>query len=255
MTRSTKDADEDLACLVLSTVLDTHVKRVDESPLQGHHDLQIYYSDRRIGVGEVVSTRDPAWTKLIRAASGRGYTKCADLARLWFVVVKPGKSLKRMTPQIPLLLRQLEDQGIDRVSHSGCGDISAILKRLGIDFCTSSQSTPKHPPGFYIMPSAVAAWVGDGESVRQFCENSLADRGRSKVRKVLQAKADERHLVIILTMDQVGPHTAIDTGELPVYPPNLPQGIDWLWAVASKSTPIRAIYWSPAGRWSDVVID
>jgi hypothetical protein len=252
--RSTKDADEELACLVLGAVLDTRVKRVDKSPLQGHHDLEIYYSDDRLGAGEVVSTRDPIWMKLVDAFSGRGYTKCAELTRLWFVVVKPKTSLKKMQSHVPSLLDRLESQRIDKVSSSGHGDIQDMLKRLGIDFCSSSQPTAKHPPGFYLMPNARAAWVGNGENVRQFCEDFLADKpGRSKVDKLRRAKADERHLVIILTMDQVGPHTAVDTGELPVNPPDLPQGIDWLWVIASKSTPIRTIYWNPVTQWSEVV--
>ena len=62
---STKEADEELACLVLRTALRTPVERVDRSPLQGYHDLEIQYPDGRVGAGEVVSTRHPQWMKLV----------------------------------------------------------------------------------------------------------------------------------------------------------------------------------------------
>jgi len=216
MGQSTKNADEELACLVLGTVLNTRVERVDKSPLQGHHDLEIYYSDGRLGVGEVVSTRDPIWTELIDAVSSRGYAKRPELTRLWFVLVRPGTSLKRVQSHVPALLFQLESQGIDKVSHSGYGHIQTMLKKLGIDSCPSTRPTAKHPPGYYLMPRVLAAWAGDGDGVMQFCESFLAsDPGRSKVDILLHPKADERHVVILLTTDQLGPHTAVDTGELP----------------------------------------
>lgn len=112
--RSTKDADEELASLVLGTALDARVERVDKWPLQGHHDLEIYYSDGRLGVGEVVSTRDPIWTELTDAVSGRGYSKRAELTYLWFVLIRPGTSLKRIQSQVPSLLRRLENHRLRR---------------------------------------------------------------------------------------------------------------------------------------------
>jgi hypothetical protein len=253
--RSTKDADEDLARLVLGATLRARVKRVDQPPLQGHYDLEIRYPDGRVGAGEVVSTRDQAWTKLFAELSGRGYAKCAALTHLWFVTVKPGASLKKMKPHIPALLRELESQGIDKATQSGYGNIAGTFRKHGIQSCSSSQPTMKHPPGFYLLPDILTAWVGDGESVRQFCEDFLSeDLGQSKVDKVGRAEPDERHIVIILTMDQVGHHTAVDTGELPMQAPDLPDEIDWLWVIASKSPPIRAIYWSRAGHWSEALI-
>jgi hypothetical protein len=254
--RSTKDADEELACLVLRTVLGAPVERVDKSPLQGHHDLEIYYPDGRIGAGEVVSARDPQWTNLEAALSRRGYMQDAELARLWFVLVRPGRSVKRMQPHVPSLLRQLESQGIDKVFDSDHSDMRLTLKKLGIESCSSTQPTSMHRPGFYLMPNVLTAWVGNGDDVVQFCQSFLADDvGSAKTDKLRRAEtADERHVVIILTADQLGPHAAVDTGELPSHPPDLPQGVGWLWVIASKSPPIRVVYWSPAGRWSESVV-
>jgi hypothetical protein len=161
-----------------------------------------------------------------------------------------------MQPYVPPLLRQLESQGIEKVADSDHGDVRLILKKLGIESCSSTQPTAKHPPGFYLMPNVLTAWVGSGDDVVQFCESFLTDDvGSSKADKLRRAEtADERHVVIILTADQLGPHTAVDTGELPTHPPDLPQGVDWLWVIASKSPPVRAVYWSPAGQWSETLV-
>ena len=251
---STKDADEELACLVLGTVLGVPVERVDKEPLQGHHDLEIYYPDGRIDAGEVVSVRDPQWMRLIHSLSCRSYTECANLTRLWFVLVKPAASLKDL--EIPSLLRELEAEGIDRISDLGYASMQLMLRKLGIENCSSSAPTERHPPGFYVMPKVLTAFVGDGDGAVQFCERLLAtDLGRSKVDKLRRAEATERHLVIILTPHQLGPHTAIHTGEMPTQPPDLPYGVDWLWLIAAEwSAGTRVIYLSPAGQWAETVV-
>lgn len=254
MSSSTKHQDEALARLVLSRVLDTRVECVDKGPVQGHHDLEIYYPNERLGAGEVVSTRDPKWRKLLDAIFRRGYTECSDLGRLWLVTVRKTTRLNRMQAQVPSLLRQLEGRGIAKISRGSHGDMQVKLKEMGIASCFSSPPTAKHPPGFYLLTDGLGGWVGDGESVRRFCEDFLAGPGKSKVEKLRRAIADERHAVIILTMDEVGPHTAVDTGELPTNPPNLPSGVDWLWVIASDTMPIRTIYSNPSGQWSDVVL-
>lgn len=253
---SSKDADEALACLVLGTVLGTRVECVDKSPLQGHHDLEVYYSDGGIDAGEVVSTRDPQWMRLIHSLPRRSYTECAGLTRMWFVLVKPTASLKDL--DILSLLRDLECERIDRISDLGYGSMELMLRKVGIETCSSTVPTEMHPPGFFLMPKVMTGMVGDGDYVMQFCQMLLAtELGRSKeVDKLRRAEmASERHLVIILTADQLGPHTAVHTGEMPTQPPDLPQGVDWLWVIGAEwSVTTRAIYWSPAGQWSEVVV-
>ncbi len=126
---------------------------------------------------------------------------------------------------------------------------------LGIGSCWSSAPTPKHPPGFSVTPDAFAAWVGDGDRVRKLCEEFLADELQADVlAKLRQAEADERHAVIILTADKLGPFTAIDGGAFPTSAPVLPPEVDWLWVVTSHSLPARAIFWRPGGPWSEVIM-
>jgi hypothetical protein len=259
---STKDADEELARLVLKRALRTRVKRVDKSPLQGMYDLEVCYPDGRLGACEVVSARDETRTALETAASRRGYTRCNELSRLWMVIVKPGTILKNIRHRVPSLLAQLECQGIDHmrgVNHryvpSEFGGLGTNLDKLGIESCSSCRPTSKHPPGFLLWPGVLADWVRDGDSVTGFCEQLLADSSCQDVLDKLRgSNADERHVVVILTFSQVGPHTAIDTGAFPSSPPELPDGIDWLWIIASKAPPVRAVYWKPMDGWSEVAL-
>lgn len=259
---STKDADEELACLILKTALRTSVRRVDKGPLQGMYDLEVRYPDGRLGAAEVVSARDETRTALEKAAVRLGYTMCNELTRHWMVVVKPDAILKNIHPRMPPLLSQLEDLGIEHmraINHkyvlSDIGGLATELDMLGVESCSSSQPTLKHPPGFYLWPGALAAWVGDGDSVTKFCEQFLTCNScQDVIDKLRRSGADERHAIVVLTYPVVGPHTTIETGAFPVRPPELPDGIDWLWIIAAKAPPIRAVYWEPMVGWSEIVL-
>jgi len=154
-------------------------------------------------------------------------------------------------------LRELEDEGLDQVSDLGHASMEMMLRSLHIEFCSSTRPTPDHPPGFFLVPKILTAMFGDGDNAVQFVGGFTAGAlCSSKAAKLRRAEAaSERHLVIILTPEQLGPHTAIHTGEMPTQPPDLPQGVDWLWLIAAEwSAATRVIYWSPAGQWSETVV-
>ena len=157
---------------------------------------------------------------------------------------------------IHALLTQLEQAKANRLSRTDRHPLTAIMLDVGIGSCWSSAPTPIHPPGFYVTPDAFGAWVGDDErGARKFCEEFLADEKQADVlAKLRQAEADERHAVIILTADELGPFTAIDGGALPTSTPVLPPEVDWLWVVASHSLPARAVFSRLGGPWSEVVM-
>jgi hypothetical protein len=252
---STKDADEELGRRVIQLALRVPVIQHDDRGGTSEYDLKILYPGGRAGAAEVVSTRDQARMSLTTAAGKRGYTRCSELTRLWIVEAFLGTNIRENAKGIRALLIQLEQAGADRLTRADRHPLTTIMLDLGIGSCWSSAPTSKHPPGFYVTPDASAAWVGDGESARKFCEEFLADEKQADVlAKLRRAEADERHAVIILTADELGPFTAIDSGALPTSAPILPPEVDWLWTVALHSLPARAVFWRPDGPWSEVVM-
>jgi len=252
---SIKDADEELATRVIQLALHVPVIPHDDRAGISKYDLKILYPGGRTGAAEVVSTRDQDRMSLTSAAGKRGYARCSELTRLWIVSAFPGTNIRKNAKGIRALLAELEQAKADRLSRADRHPLTTFMLDLGIDSCWSSPPTLKHPPGFYVTPDALGAWVGDGESVGKFCEEFLADEKQADVlAKLRRAEADERHAVIILTVDELGPFTAIDGGALPTSAPVLPPEVDWLWAIGLHSLPARAVFWRPGGTWSEVVM-
>jgi hypothetical protein len=252
---STKDADEELATRVIRLALRVPVIQHDDRAGTSEYDLKILYPGGRTGAAEVVSTRDQARMSLARAAGKRGYVRCSELTQLWTVWALPGTNIHKNAKDIRALLVQLEQAKVNRLNRAGQHPLTTIMLDLGIGSCSSSAPTLKHPPGFCVTPDAFAAWVGNGESARRFCEEFLVDEKQADVlAKLRRAEADERHAVIMLTADELGPFTAIDDGALPTSAPVLPPEVDWLWIVAMHSLPARAVFWRPGGPWSEVVM-
>jgi hypothetical protein len=251
---STKDADEELATKVIQLALRVPVTQHDDRTGTSKYDLKILYPGHT-GAAEVVSTRDKDRMSLARAAGKRGYVRCSELTRLWLVSAFPGTNIRKNAKGIRALLAQLEQANATRLSRADPHPLTTLMLELGIGFCWSQEPTPKHPPGFGVTPDAFAAFVGDGERARKFCEEFLADEKQTDVlAKLRRAEADERHAVIILTVDALGPFSAIDGGALPTRAPVLPPEVDWLWVVAFNSLPARAVFWCPGGPWSEVVM-
>jgi len=252
---SAKDADEDLALKIIQVALHVPVISDDDRAGTSKYDLKILYPGGRTGAAEVVSTRDPARTSLARAAGKRGYTRCSELTRLWMVAAFPETNIRENAKGVCSLLAQLEQAKANRLSRTDRHPLTGAMLDLGIGSCSSSPPTAKHPPGFYVTPDALAAWVGDGDSAQRFCEGFLADEKRSDVlAKLRDADADEKHAVVILTPDELGPYTAIDGGARPTGAPGLPPGVGWLWMIASHSLPVPAVFWRPGGRWAELVM-
>lgn len=252
---STKDTDEEVATRVIQHALRVPVIRHDDRAGTSEYDLKILYLGGSTGAAEVVSTRDQDRMSLTKAAGKRGYTRCTELTRLWTIAAIPGTTIRKNAKSIRALLVELELAQLNQLSRADRHPLTTVMLNLGVGSCWSSAPTPKHPAGFYVTPDAFAAWVGDGESVRKFCEEFLADEKEADVlAKLRRAKADERHAVMIITADALGPFTAIDGGALPTSPPVLPPEVDWLWAIVSHSLPARAIFWRPGGPWSEIAM-
>jgi hypothetical protein len=254
---TTKDADEDLALRFLSSVLHAPVVVHDKRSGHSTYDLEIHYTDGHRGAVEVVSSRDREQSALLSEVRRIGYTRDKQLTRMWHVRVRPGTMIRQIYPLIPAFLAQLELSGISDLDQNRFYGIETyqLTRRLHIRSCLSYSPTAKHPPGFYLLPDAWASWVGDGEDIPRFSEEFLADERQSDVlRKLEESGLDERHVVIVVTTGQLGPHTAVDMRLLPTSSPDVADCVDWLWVIASQAPPVRACYWTRPGGWATAVL-
>jgi len=247
---STKDADEELARLFLTSVLCVPVTVRDRRSGRSTYDLEICYPGGRRDAAEVVSTRTQEHAAQLAAVSRAGYTVDRRLTQSWIARVPSGTRIGRVRPVLPEFLNELEQNGItDLSSYRDYGPgMRERLHRLHVSSCLAYEPTDEHPPGFYVYPEATACWVGDGEGIPRFCEEFLRHPAQSDVlAKLATAGTSERHAVIIATSDQFGLHTAVDMGRTPSQPPDLDERVDWLWVITSQAPPALGCYWPPQG--------
>ena len=250
---STKDADEGLAQWFLSSVLRVPVTVHDRRSGHSTYDLEICYPGGRRGAVEIVSTRTHEHAAQLDAVRRAGYTVDGRLRHSWIARVPPGTRISRVRPLLPDFLAQLERAGVtDLSSHGDHGaGIRERLRSLHVSSCLAYAPTSEHPPGFYVYPEATASWAGDGEEIPRFCEEFLHNPAQADVlRKLAGSGADERHAVVIATLDQFGLHTAVDMGRTPSQAPDIERCIDWLWVIAVGPPPVRGCFWTNPRGWA-----
>lgn len=249
----TKDGDELLARAVMHAALDAPIKNHDDGSSRAMYDLIVAYPDGRRAAAEVVSTRNKLALSLSAAISEIGYVRRPELARMWILLVDPDAHIKRLARATPDLLVRLERSGVDQLRRTPYDPWSPELKSLGVVSCWSHEPTDKHPPGFYLNPFPTGAWIGDGNDTVRACEDFLKETPDIAA-KLSASDFGERHAVIIVTIDWLGPFSSIEGGALPTTPPTLPEGVDCLWMVILKKPPIRAVYWLGDGIWRDIIV-
>ena len=249
-----KDGDEELARLVLTSVLGSPVTVHDTRSGHSVCDLKILRPDGTFGAAEVVSTRTPKLAAQLSAVRRAGYTADGGLRHLWIVREPPGVVISRVRPPLPGFLAELEKAGItslDLDDHDDGTPLREQLRSLHVTSCLAYPPGQDHSPGFYVYPEATGLWAGDGDDIRLFCERFLRDEAQADViAKLTASGAAERHVVIIATEDQFGLHRAVDTGLKPGAAPDLDSCIDWLWVIARPGPPARTCYWSRQDGWA-----
>jgi hypothetical protein len=123
----------------------------------------------------------------------------------------------------------------------------------------SSDPTPKHPPGFYLLPAPWGGWDAGIASIPRFASALLSDADGSLAtdlrRQLGAADADERHAFLFLGWENGEAWSLMDPGDLPsealplpTEPPVLPAPIDGLW-LSTFSSRSRTIAWLPGRGW------
>lgn len=254
---STKDADEGLAQLFLTSVLHVPVEVHDKRSGHSTYDLEILYPDGRRGAAEVVSARTQKQAAQLGAVHRYGYTPDLRLKQTWVVRVPPEAAISRVLPLLPEFLAGLEQADITDLNPNRYygPEMHQRLRSLHVSSCLAYPPVADRQPGFFVYPEATGAWVGDGDEIRVFCEAFLAEPAQADVlRKLAASRADERHAVVIATQGQLGLHTAVDMRLTPSQAPALTKRIDGLWVIASQELPVRGCYWTRPHGWDTAVL-
>lgn len=248
-----KHGDEALARAVLRAALGARVEQHDDGTRSSMFDLLITYPDGRRAAAEVVSTRNPRSLGLAAAIHKHGYMTRLELTRTWIVWVTPQARIKDLARVAPAHLAQLERDGIDRLPRDWHPAWPAELRSLGAASCRSFPPTPGRPPGFYLIQYPTGVWSPSADVVAREADEFLAVTHDVSAKLVASGRP-ERHAVVVVTVDQLGPSVAIKNGALPATPPRLPNGVDCLWMITLSMPPIRAVYWLGDGGWHDIVL-
>jgi hypothetical protein len=169
------------------------------------------------------------------------------------VCVIPQARIKDLARVAPAHLARLERDAIDRLPRDWYQAWPVELRSFGAASCRSFPPTPDRLPGLSLIQYPTGVWSPPADVVVREANEFLAATQDVPV-KLLASELPERHAVVVVTIDQLGPFAAIKDGALPATPPTLPDEVDCLWMITLSTPPIRAVYWLGEGRWRDVVL-
>jgi hypothetical protein len=254
MTQKRKDWAAELAQKHIEATLNVPVQIWDRHGRQGAHDLRYELGNRSIAV-EVKLVVNSKYRAMERKSSNTGYVRDNRLTRSWDARLRWGARVDRAQREIPGLLMRLERIGWHEGPLWELGYIDppteAHLDRLRITELWSQPPTPKHPPGFYLMPESWGGAVPGIEALPLFAARLLAGPSMARLRKQLaDATVDERHAFLFIGWEHMEamPLHDPESQELPPAPPPLPQPVDGVW-LASLSTSTRVLAWVPGRGW------
>lgn len=154
----TKVHDETLARHVMSEALRVRVHQLDGTRAANQlPDLEFQVPGGR-GIAEVVSTRDSGITQQDVAMHRAGYTQEASLQRMWVVHLSRGALVRDVKAALPAFLSGLEAQGVYALHSLALPDDDKLP--AGVSTGWSHTPTPKHPPGFYLLPEPMGGSRG-----------------------------------------------------------------------------------------------
>lgn len=167
------------------------------------------------------------------------------------VMVADEANLRRVQPEIGPLLADLEQRGLDRL-RLGYGDLRERARSISVESCWSFEANGQRPPGYRLVLRPKGAFEGDSERIVREIDRFLPTVP-DVAAKLRTSGLPETHAVVVVTPDRFDLFVTLDSEQMPVTAPLLPEGVDGLWLLAFKSAPMRAVYWLGDG-WRRVTL-
>jgi hypothetical protein len=221
-------------------------RRHDDGSEDGMHDAFVDVGDRTIAV-EITGETDPDSAKAAHG-SRKHPIDPTGLSMLWDVSLTEGTANRRLLSQkLPAILRRFEKEGRTGVEASGDPELVIVPGVLRVD---------AHQGDAGVVLSHVSAYSAGAIDTLEAVERhaQLLDN----LRKLKRSTADERHLVVWVSVTATLPYAGLnEMGLLPVADPMVDEAIDVVRAMRLEKRDgeieIPVVWrWSRADGWQYV---
>lgn len=262
---------------IVARLLGEHVEIIDDGTQHSSVDFKIEYSDGHGGIGEVwldSNEKHAAMANELRKKNGNYpyIIFCETLNKSWQVGVSEGTKIANCEKKLPMILKNLEDQGADlskftRIENmpDDCKEV-AELKKLKILNIVCYQ--PREDKSEIVLCQPPIS--GDPknflwEHLLEYVEDTLfSDKLVTHLQKLsknveTEPSNIERHFMFCLTNSSPGDvwHTLSELAkgrfrdpDLPTRNPKLPKEISHLWIMNLLGKSVETVIcWFPDRGW------
>lgn len=207
----------------------------DDGSRPSLYDLDLVRGDVAFAACEVTAAADAESIELWNLINGSDERWIEDdLSGGWLVAVTPRCQAKRLTKELPGLLREIE-------KHSAGPMYAAVAERLvALDVASANRGGTDFPGSIYVTlqrdaqrTGGMVATAGNG-LVYWFDDWIREPAQKHNLEKLRAAERSEHHLFVLFPGFTTAPFSASDVlmrpdGPLPDVAPNLPMGITDVW--------------------------
>jgi hypothetical protein len=232
------DRRELLAAATVAVAMDgqIHPRDIDGAP-ERSHDFDVVAAGTRIAL-EVTTAADPKHASMEAVAYSRVFP-APGLVRTWVLGIPMGGGgdirVKQVVKTAPAHLGVLEhhdrwelfdfDEWTLRDHPPAVAKAGPALRTLGLISAVAIEGGD---------PALWFAGHGGGTASPDRVNVLVRHEALENCAKLLAARADERHLFVWIVDVEYGGELAMQAGVLPSVTPELPPGIDVVWAASSR---------------------
>lgn len=209
----------------------------------GTHDLDIRLHDDRWIALEVTSAADSSQLSMYATGFGNRWD-APSLSTDWRIGIASDAivDIKKLMGGVEPHLKVLEEHGITEVGRvfstawrsagHAVAEATQQILMLGA-ILARSMNPPRTGEAAQLLLSGHGPAGSDPGQVNKL----VAERAKAKVKKLLAASADERHLFVWIDSSHADAELAMFSLPPPASAPSLPDGIDAVWAATIGKVP------------------
>jgi len=222
------------------------------------YDLEVRYSDHRLGAVEVTAAADAELIEFWNLVNSPGGWRVESLVGGWSVSIEPSARVKRVLQELPNLLLSFEQTGV-RDFHIGRSTTPSDTLARQLRVVRALQSPTDFPGSIYVTPELaldrMSGMVAEnGDDLAEWVSEFLTGPAQQDVRhKLASSGAAETHAVVLFPGFSPAPFAVTDLlmrddAPLPTIDPRLPPEITDVWAMSDWTAGV-GFRWSRLTGW------